>query len=61
MDLRDFREKSAICHVGAEDLNAWMVREGLALAYVRYSSEHSPIAVLALIGAGDTLAAEALL
>ena len=28
----------AICHLGAEDLNAWMVRQGWALAFVKYSS-----------------------
>jgi endonuclease YncB( thermonuclease family) len=30
----------AICSVDGEDLNAWMVREGLALAYVKYSGEY---------------------
>jgi endonuclease YncB( thermonuclease family) len=30
----------AICSVGGEDLNAWMVREGLSLAYVKYSREY---------------------
>lgn len=33
----------AICHLGAEDLNAWMVRQGFALAYVRYSKRYSPL------------------
>jgi endonuclease YncB( thermonuclease family) len=28
----------AICHLGAEDLNAWMVRQGWALAFVKYSN-----------------------
>jgi Staphylococcal nuclease homologue len=27
----------AVCSVNGQDLNAWLVREGLALAYVRYS------------------------
>ena len=27
----------AVCRIGDEDLNAWMVREGWALAFVRYS------------------------
>jgi endonuclease YncB( thermonuclease family) len=27
----------AICSAGGEDINAWLVREGWALAYVRYS------------------------
>jgi endonuclease YncB( thermonuclease family) len=30
----------AICSVNGEDLNAWVVREGLALAYVQYSREY---------------------
>ena len=33
----------ATCYVGGEDLNAWMVREGWALAYVRYSSAYRGI------------------
>ena len=28
----------AICYLAGEDLNAWMVQEGWALAYVQYSS-----------------------
>lgn len=27
----------AVCRLASEDLNAWMVREGLALAFIRYS------------------------
>ena len=27
----------AVCYAGGEDLNAWMVEQGLALAYRRYS------------------------
>ena len=27
----------AVCSVAGEDLNAWLVREGLALAFIRYS------------------------
>jgi hypothetical protein len=30
----------AICSANGENLNAWMVREGLALAYVQYSREY---------------------
>ena len=30
----------AICYLGAEDLNAWMVREGFALAYIHYSNAY---------------------
>lgn len=29
-----------VCYAGSEDLNAWMVREGFALAYVKYSREY---------------------
>jgi endonuclease YncB( thermonuclease family) len=27
----------AVCTIDGEDLNAWMVRQGLALAFIRYS------------------------
>jgi endonuclease YncB( thermonuclease family) len=27
----------AVCFIGSEDLNAWLVTEGLAVAYRRYS------------------------
>jgi endonuclease YncB( thermonuclease family) len=30
----------AVCSVAGEDLNAWMVREGYALAFVRYSTAY---------------------
>ena len=30
----------AVCYVGDEDLNAWMVLQGLALAYRRYSLDY---------------------
>jgi len=32
----------AVCTVAGEDLNAWMVRQGWALAFVRYSKEYVP-------------------
>jgi len=32
----------AVCHLGGTDLNAWMVRNGLALAYRRYSMDYAP-------------------
>jgi endonuclease YncB( thermonuclease family) len=35
----------AICRVGGEDLNAWLVSQGLALAYRHYST--------AYVGQGD--------
>jgi endonuclease YncB( thermonuclease family) len=31
----------AVCHLGSEDLNAWIVREGLALAFVKYSTAYT--------------------
>lgn len=30
----------AVCYAGREDLNAWMVSEGWAVAYTRYSSDY---------------------
>ena len=27
----------AVCRVGAEDINAWMVSQGMAVAYTKYS------------------------
>jgi endonuclease YncB( thermonuclease family) len=30
----------AVCRLGSEDLNAWMVREGFALAFVKYSTAY---------------------
>ncbi len=30
----------AVCRVGGEDLNAWMVAKGWAMAYSRYSSDY---------------------
>ena len=30
----------AVCKAGGEDLNAWLVSEGLALAYRRYSTDY---------------------
>ena len=33
----------AVCFQGAEDVNAWMVSEGWALAYRRYSETYAPL------------------
>lgn len=30
----------AVCYAGSDDLNAWMVREGWAVAYRRYSKDY---------------------
>jgi endonuclease YncB( thermonuclease family) len=35
-----YKRTLAICSLAGEDLNAWMVREGWALAYVQYSSAY---------------------
>jgi endonuclease YncB( thermonuclease family) len=32
----------AICHLGDEDLNAWMVSQGLALAFRKYTTLYVP-------------------
>ena len=33
-----YRRTLAICYLAGEDLNGWMVQQGWALAYVKYSS-----------------------
>jgi endonuclease YncB( thermonuclease family) len=35
-----YKRTLAICSLAGEDLNAWMVRQGWALAYVQYSSAY---------------------
>jgi endonuclease YncB( thermonuclease family) len=35
-----YRRTLAICFLGAEDVNAWMVRQGHAWAFVRYSQRY---------------------
>jgi hypothetical protein len=35
-----YRRALAICRLGSEDLNTWMVREGFALAFVKYSTAY---------------------
>lgn len=37
----------AICFLGQEDLNRWLVTEGLALAYIRYSDRYQAIEEIA--------------
>jgi endonuclease YncB( thermonuclease family) len=37
----------SVCTVGGEDVNAWLVREGWALAYRKYSSDYVPEEVAA--------------
>jgi hypothetical protein len=38
-----YRRMLAICYLGREDLNGWLVQQGLALAYVKYSSAYRQI------------------
>lgn len=33
----------AVCRLGSEDLNAWMVSQGWAMAYRRYSQDYAPL------------------
>ena len=35
-----YQRTLAICYLAGEDLNAWMVQQGWALAYVQYSSAY---------------------
>jgi endonuclease YncB( thermonuclease family) len=35
-----FRRTLAVCHLGAEDLNAWMVAQGWAVAYRHHSRDY---------------------
>jgi len=39
-DIDVYGRELALCSVAGEDLNGWMVREGWALAYVKYSSAY---------------------
>lgn len=42
-DKRDrWRRLIAVCYVGEQDLNAWLVRRGWAVAYRRYSKDYVP-------------------
>jgi endonuclease YncB( thermonuclease family) len=38
-----FHRTLAICYLAGEDLNGWLVRQGWALAYVKYSSAYRQI------------------
>ncbi len=39
-DVDDYGRSVAVCHAGSTDINAEMVRSGLALAYRRYSNDY---------------------
>ena len=39
-DIDRYKRIVAVCRLGAEDLNAWMVRQGWAIAYRQYSRDY---------------------
>ncbi|QEX23368.1 hypothetical protein FRZ61_33060 [Hypericibacter adhaerens] len=39
-DIDRYGRTVAVCHLGAEDLNAWMVAQGWAVAYRHYSKDY---------------------
>jgi endonuclease YncB( thermonuclease family) len=39
-DIDRYNRIVAVCRTGGEDLNAWMVRQGYAIAYRRYSADY---------------------
>jgi endonuclease YncB( thermonuclease family) len=41
-DIDHYGRTVAVCYLGYEDLNAWMVAQGWALAYRRYSTDYVP-------------------
>ena len=46
-DIDRYGRIVAICKVDGEDLNSWMVRQGWAVAYTRYSMRYLPDQVIA--------------
>lgn len=41
-DVDRYGRVVAVCNAGGEDLNGWMVRKGMALAYRQYSTDYVP-------------------
>jgi endonuclease YncB( thermonuclease family) len=41
-DRDQYGRRIAVCRIGGKDLNAWMVRQGMALAYRHYSMAYVP-------------------
>ncbi|MGI8740440.1 MAG: thermonuclease family protein [Gammaproteobacteria bacterium] len=39
-DRDNYDRMLAVCDIAGEDLNAWMVRQGWAVAYTRYSKDY---------------------
>jgi len=39
-DVDRYKRIVAVCRLGSEDLNAWLVSEGLAMAYRQYSADY---------------------
>ncbi len=40
LDIDRYKRIVAVCRLGAEDLNGWMVRQGWAIAYRQYSRDY---------------------
>ena len=63
-DIDRYGRIVAVCQAGGEDLNGWLVSEGLAVAYTRYSVRYVPAEIAARfagrgIWAGDFMEPEA--
>lgn len=41
-DIDRYRRVVAVCYVGNEDINGWLVEQGWALAFRRYSRDYVP-------------------
>jgi endonuclease YncB( thermonuclease family) len=39
-DIDRYKRIVAVCYMGAEDVNAWLVRSGWAMAYRQYSKDY---------------------
>lgn len=48
-DVDRYGRTVAVCYVGDVDLNGWLVSEGLAVAYYRYSARYGPEEIAARI------------
>jgi endonuclease YncB( thermonuclease family) len=48
-DIDRYGRIVAVCVAGGEDLNGWLVSEGFAVAYTRYSMKYVPVEMVARI------------